>query len=316
MKKILGIVAVILLITVTACDDGEMTVKTFNFTGEVEACDTQPNVYIKTTGSEVLIVDLSATPLLNIEGTRPVTVNSIKYRNYSSNTGLLSIVCNTLDSADAYVLEEWTGSGNMQIITTKIETTDGSISYSHTMTFLDVSLTKGDETIRIENTDFGDVPTSLKIKFRLASTSEIPRQLSTCGDALYTYSSGDFVADRDALYLNFEDDTFDDIEAEITIDLNDTNSLALYHYNGSIGPSVLCPNSPVISPNVDEAWEAATGRVRIVKETDNSNVVHYNIYLYDDVVFFNITSAAVAAETFTPATDPLTGYYYLGQYTP
>ena len=321
MKKILGILTLILLITVTACDDGEMTVKTFNFTGDVKKCPTEDNIYIKTTGSEVLIVDLSSTPLLNIAGTRTVQVSNIKYRNYSSSTGLLGIVCNTLDSADAYVLEEWTGSGNMEIITTKLPVvpTDGTISYSHTMTFLDVSLTKGDETIRIENTDFGDVTTSLKIKFRFASTTITPTQLLTCGDALYTYSSGNFVADHDALILNFAESTFDDIADETTVPLDNTNYLVVKHYTGSIGTSVLCPPSPAnapSTPNADEIWEAATGSVKIVKTTDSSNVIHYDIYLYNDVKFFNITTSAVTQETFTPTTDPATGYYYLGQYTP
>jgi hypothetical protein len=314
MKKIFGILTLILLITVTACDDGEMTVKSFNFTGTVNLCDTQDNIYIKTTGSEVLIVDLSSSPLLNIAGTKPSVPVTVKYRNYSSSNGLLSVVCSTLDSPDAYVLEEWTGSGNMEIITTEIAVNSaGQKQYSHTMTFLDVSLTKGDETIRIQNTDFGTVTTHLSFEFDLASGDEVnPTQLAECGDLIYTYR-GD-----EALLLNFAEGTFNTVEGDTIINLDGTdNYLTLKVYSSSVGTSTLCSDDAPTTPIVKERWEAIDGRIKLTKTLDTSvtpNLMVYDIYLYDDVIFYN---SATTTESFTPeptGSDADGDYYYLGQY--
>lgn len=321
MKKIIGLLALILL--VTACDDGEMTVKSFNFTAEPDECAAVENYYVKTNGTEALMLDLTDNPLLNVEGTReiPLANGKVIYRNYSGTTSREIICGGGVSNPDVYVLEEWTGSGTIEVVTTKLPVgDDGFIRYSHTITFLDVSLTKGNETIRIQNTDYGEVTTNLGIKFRFASTTETPIQLLDCNGTPYTYSTGaDFVGDRDALRLNFAPGTFENIVDETTINLGNTNSLYLTHFDGSIGPSVICPTGPVITPNVIEAWLATTGRVKIVKSTDSSNVVHYDIYLYDDIKFFNITSSAVATESFIPepnGSDADGSYYYLGQYTP
>lgn len=318
MKKILALLTLLVLVSVTACDDGEMTVQSFNFTGTPTACTTQSNVYIKTTGSEVLILNLASSPLLNIEGTRTVALaaGTIKYRNYNTDSGLASVVCSTLDSPDAYVLEEWTGSGSIEIVTTKLPVaeTDGIIKYSHSITFTDVSLSKGNETIRIEGTDFGSITTTLKIKFRFASATETPTQLLACGNQPYTYNS-----DYDALRLVLADGTFDGVEGESTVTLSSTNYLSLRHYTSSLSSSVLCStNAPIVT--VDEAWQAIQGEVKLVKTIETVGGISqmvYDIYLRD-VVFFNITSSAVLTETFRPVNNYTdsegVSYYYLGQY--
>ncbi|MFP9100792.1 hypothetical protein ACLI09_17230 [Flavobacterium sp. RHBU_24] len=328
MKKILGILIVLLLITVTACDDGEMTVKTFNFTGEVAPCGTVANLYIKNSGTEVLLMDLSTHPLLNIASELdesgvpiPAVVNlpagAVIYRNYSANASA-SVVCSNIDNPAIYVMEEWKGSGTIEIITTKLDVpeTTGLIQYSHSITFLDVSLTKGDETIRIQNTDYGSVETSLSFEFRFASGDEVnPTQLTACGDFLYD------TAGNEALLLNFADNTISNTVDETIINLDAaTNYLTLKVYTGTVtGISTICTGNPSLTPTEKERWVAATGRVKIKKIVDSSNVPHYDIYLYDDIRFYNITTSAVALENFTPEptdADADGDYYYLGQYTP
>ncbi len=316
MKKIFGILALFLLLS--SCDDGDMSFQTFNFDGDLLACSTVDDVYLKINGSEVLILDLSSTPLLNIasvdtdgDGEIDPTIiqlssGKIKYRNYNA-TASSSTVCSNIDSSSISILEEWLGSGTISITTT---TTD-NITYSHSITLVDVSFTKGDETLRLLDNYLGERTTSVGFDFDFESDTESPTEFLICTDEDNIYTTGS--SSTEALILSFASGTFQNImdnigtTTENTIAINTNNVLRLRVFSSTAGSDSFCSITPPLSPTETARWETiSTGSVKIVT-TQEGNVFTHEMYL-QNVVFYN---AANSTESYipVPAEDDTTDYF-------
>ncbi|HYD90274.1 MAG TPA: hypothetical protein VEA37_02165, partial [Flavobacterium sp.] len=99
MKKIFCLIAALSLLS--GCDDGDMTFKSFDFSGVTSQSCNNSNIYFKINGEEALILTLSDGALLNeetVDGPREIAVgsggNTIIYRDYEG-TVTSSMLCAT-----------------------------------------------------------------------------------------------------------------------------------------------------------------------------------------------------------------------------
>lgn len=319
MKKIFGLLALFLILS--SCDDGDMTFQSFNFDGDPVACSTTDNVYLKINGNEVLLLDLSSHPLTNVPSltdtngdpvpeTFTLSLGTIKYRNYQNNSSSTSVpansVCTNIDNADISVLEEWQGSGSISVITTKLETdANEPQQYVHSITLVDVSFTKGDETIRIENNFFGEIDSNTDINFAF---NDAAGDILDCTDNLYKLSGSE------SLQLFFASGVINNTVDTTDVPLNSSNFLVYKDFTSTVSVTSICGNNPPASPTVEKNWQTETeGTVRIVTTAETVGgvtVYNHDIYLVD-VRFYNMFSAG---EYFIPTATETDGSYYVGTY--
>ena len=168
MKKLIVLVATVFLLQ--ACDDGDITLESFNFdTVAVQNCPTNNLVY-KIKSNELLLLNIPASSFINEEtpdgSPRVVTVsssNKIIYRIYSDNLSS-SGICSILPPATPVVEKEWNASGGrIEIITDKLFATDGTTvtGYTHNIKLVNVNFSNSDNSFSFTEYIFGNYRTNL-----------------------------------------------------------------------------------------------------------------------------------------------------------
>jgi hypothetical protein len=175
MKKIIGLCALLLLFN--SCDDGDLTIKKFNFdtSAKVETCSGK-GLFFKIKNNEALILSIPVTSFPNVvtPENQPTTIiisatNKVTYRLFDSNV-TTSYFCEILPPATPTVLEEWYAnngvtavSGLIEITTTEIinPTTTLLTGYNHLIVFKNITFTKGGNSFTYDTYTFGSYITSL-----------------------------------------------------------------------------------------------------------------------------------------------------------
>src|SRR6478609_7051616 len=131
MKRILGLLS--LLLFITSCDDGDITVDAIDFT-EVAAqkCSAKDVIY-KVKGSEMLYLEIPATTFTDKENLEnaPIVLeinstNKVTYRKYDDEVSADNI-CPTIPNATPNLMEQWKASGGtIQITATAIKNTNST----------------------------------------------------------------------------------------------------------------------------------------------------------------------------------------------
>lgn len=323
MKKIFGLIAALIL--VMGCDDGEMSFNSFNFSAGTPSLCSQSNIYYKINGSEVLLIDLSETPLTNVATTpgqpRSITIgggNTITYRNYSDTPSSGSI-CSFPAPASPTVLEEWTGEGTISVVTTVIRNTSNIVTgYSHKITLVDLSFSKDGETTRIVDNEFGSITIPIGFTFNFGTTDDELR-LRSCPENNLVYKR----KSAETLILNLDSERFTGYVAgdTHTIDvatLTDEGILFLV-YTGSIGDGHICDVIAPTSPTIRERWEAITGTATIITENAPGGVgLQHKIRFSANMVFEKVSDNSGQTFMISDLATPITGEtdYYFGIYTP
>lgn len=333
MKKIFCFIVALILLT--GCDDGEMTFQKFNFTGTLKECSLKTGTYIMTTGTEALIIDLAATPLVNIESAKnsagelisrniALGANALEYRVYTS-TVTSDNICNATGDASVTIKDRWQGTGNLGIVTKKQTDSKGVITFIHSITLTDATFTKDGETIRIEDNYLNTVTTSMGVIFNFANDKEEdPIYLNACSiDTNKRY----VIKKSEAIVLKFAPGTLNNGDAldVRTVTLNsDTNvetanNIMVRVFKGEgINPNRICTGDGSVTPAEQAQWLARSGEVKL-KRSLISGVFNYDVYIAKDVAFYNITTNN--GEFFTPdpnfpdTTGDFADYYYLGRIT-
>lgn len=171
MKKFLALFITVVLNT--SCDDGEITLKSFNFENQsVQKCSTKP-IVLKTNDEELLLInftndsDYEAAFLGEETGDTPRVFpisSSIQviYRKYSANVNYQTTICSDLPPATPTVKKEWTASGgNIIIETNNIYDTDGVtvIEFTHNITFENINFEGSEDSFSFTSYIFGDFTT-------------------------------------------------------------------------------------------------------------------------------------------------------------
>ena len=167
MKKIIAFIFCAFLFS---CDDGDITLQSFNFEGQsVQKC-ADNNLIFKIKNDELLLIDIPESNFVNVvtpDGApREVIINSsntVIYRKYSGNL-TSSTICNSLPPATPVVNKEWNATGGTILIETDERfDTDGTtlIGYTHNITFENVSFSNPENTFSFTTYIFGDYETGL-----------------------------------------------------------------------------------------------------------------------------------------------------------
>ena len=329
MKKIL---ALFLLLTLAACDDGDMSFDTFNFGNSAPSRCGDSNIYFKINGTEVLILNIPPANLANIPSETELVdgqleyqpriislsgTNSIIYRNYDGAvTGQSNLFCTDIPAASPSVLQEWQGSGTLGIATAPVINTETQriTGYRHTVILLDVSFNRDGETVRIIDSNFGSITTPLGYTFDFGSEQdEAPIPIYECENGLVFNRRG-----QEALVLDFGPENFPTQEGTfnpINLETDTENTIRLYVYSGTITNNNICSNQPVVTPTLTAIWRATQGQVEItsIADTNSATGYRYQIRFYD--IEFENSSRPGEVISGISNTD-LGDYYYFGEYIP
>lgn len=173
MKKLL--VTLVSIFIFTSCDDGDITLESFNFTNQqIQKCDDPNKTFLyKVNGKELLLFNISAdlytydptetefpyTKIYPITGATP----AISYRLYS-DTVPATFICNSIAPATPVVTNEWIATGGtIEVTTTERYETDGVtlIGYTHTFKLLNVNFANSNNSFSFEEYLFGGYQTNL-----------------------------------------------------------------------------------------------------------------------------------------------------------
>jgi hypothetical protein len=167
MKKIIAFIFCAFLFS---CDDGDITLQSFDFDGQsVQKC-ADNNLIFKIKNDELLLINIPESNFANVvtPDNEPIEVtintsNTVVYRKYSGNLSSTTI-CSTLPPATPVVSNEWEATGGTILIETDERfDTDGTtvLGYTHNITFVNVSFSNSDNTFSFTTYLFGDYETGL-----------------------------------------------------------------------------------------------------------------------------------------------------------
>jgi len=168
MKKI---TLLLILVFSFSCDDGYFDAPAFDFGETVYDCDVIANKYVlfKLATAESLIVTLTTQQIKNEVSTDPIEVaitsdNTI-YRTFNGAISS-SYFCQTIPPIDPQIVANWTGVAGTSnyIIVETIEELDANnilIGYRHFISFQNLKLENGDNSIIYEEEIFGEFVTGL-----------------------------------------------------------------------------------------------------------------------------------------------------------
>lgn len=154
-----------------SCDDGYFDAPAFDFSETVYDCDVVDNKYVlfRLAAAESLIITLTNQQIKNEVTTEPVEVavtgDNVIYRTFDAEVSS-SYFCQTIPPVEPRVVANWTGSTGSAsfIIVETIEELDENdilIGYRHFITFENLKLENGDNSITYEEEIFGEFVTYL-----------------------------------------------------------------------------------------------------------------------------------------------------------
>ena len=166
MKKI--IVLLLVLISLSSCDDGELTLESFNFEGQsIQKCDDNLLLF-KTKNDELLLISLSDEeytkafkPEVTGDTPREVFINNENVIIYRKYTGAVTsnTICTLIPASTPTVAKEWLATGGtISVETNEIrdETTDEVIAHTHNITFLNVLFANAENSFGFESYIYGN----------------------------------------------------------------------------------------------------------------------------------------------------------------
>lgn len=265
MKRLLGIFTALLL--TTACDDGDLTVDTIDFS-EVNAqkCSSRDVIY-KVKDTEMLILAIPASTFTNDETTEgnPIEVSigsniEVIYRQYSGGASSDNI-CPTIPSATPNLLEEWNATaGTVQITTTAVKTVNPTngitqvTGYKHFIVFKNITFQKPNGTQVYETYTFGNYTTSVS---PLAFGFDEEAEKSTCDNRIFNFSGGEsFVLDLADYSTLFQSEV---TTTPRTALISDSNKVTYRLFNGTVNDAYFCATTTPITPLLSQEWTANDG---------------------------------------------------------
>lgn len=167
MKRYIGLF--LLALSLNACDDGDITLQSFDFEAQtIQNCNTNELLF-KIKNSELLLVTLPSTAIQNVETPEnepreiQITGNTqVLYRKYSGNLTNATI-CSAIPPSSPSVSKEWVATGGtIEIITSERRNTDDElIGYTHNIRFVNVNFSSNEDSFSFVSYIFGNYQTNL-----------------------------------------------------------------------------------------------------------------------------------------------------------
>jgi hypothetical protein len=266
MKQVLG--ALLLLIILNACDDGDLKIDVIDFSDTtIEACS-EKDVLYKTNEAEILISAFNFDTYLEEDET-PVddpievtinTTNQVIYRQYNGTVSSDNI-CPTIPAATPNLLEEWVAtSGTIQITSTSVKTIDSNnatriTGYKYNIVFKDITFQKPSGEQTYETYTFGDYTKSVDA-LPFAFDEELNK--STCDNRIFDFSG------REAFILDVSTNFSTLFPNEVTTTpriayIDDINKLTYRLYSNTVTDTYFCTIPTPSLPIIEEDWKAVNG---------------------------------------------------------
>ncbi|WP_164975443.1 hypothetical protein [Flavobacterium piscinae] len=298
MRKIVGFF--VLLFSLNACDDGDFTIESFDFTSATtNSCNSGESGFFiyKINDNEALILQIPETNFENeITPTgvpRTLSINStnkVIYRLYNGDLNT-NVICNTIPPANPTVTKEWNAlSGNIEISTSVNkevdETTNASeiTGYTHSIVLRNVNFDTGNGNQQLfTELVFGDYVTSS------LRQGDFDVNIAQCGsDNSFLFkipvigSSTPANVPPQAMTLRIDPNLF---VAEVTPEnqprtalINGTsNFLQLVYYNDIIGSEFLCASETPTYPIPIEEFNAENGVTDVSGIIEVTTTIEYEI---------------------------------------
>ena len=269
MKRIFGVL--ILLLIITSCDDGKLTVDAIDFsTVAVQKCPDKDVLY-KIKDSEMLVIEIPAT-IFTADQTpvgMPIVVplsNTIKvtYRKYAS-TVTLQNVCGTLPSATPNLIEEWIAtSGTIQIISTAIKTTNSTdnstriTGYTYNIIFKNITFQKPSGPQGYQTFAFGNYTTSVS-PLAFGFNHIFVKSTCTVDNRIFDFAGGEVFTLDIANYSALFESAITQPGMPRTALISANNKFSYRLYSNVITNAYFCTSPPPQTPLLAQQWDAING---------------------------------------------------------
>lgn len=265
MKRILCILS--LLMIITACDDGNLTVDVIDFSEVAAQKCSDKDVIYKVKDGEMLFIEIPAATFTSdaTPDGEPIEVainstNKVTYRKYDGTVSS-SNICPTVPDATPNLKEEWHAtSGTIQITSTAIKTTNSTdnstriTGYTYNIVFKNITFQKPSGPQVYETFTFGNYATTIS-QLDFGFNHEVDK--STCSTKIYDFHGGEVftldVADYAALFANEVTTT------PRTALISATNKLSYRLYSNTITDVYFCTATIPATPTLTQQWDAIDG---------------------------------------------------------
>ena len=321
MKRFLVLFAFLILLS--ACDDGDFSVRAFDFTGAtpVSCGEGADFVLYEIKGNQAMIIQINqdnfkeaitATDspiILNIDANTKVT-----YRLYDGNVSQTSI-CDSPPAASPKVIEEWVATGGKIKISTiaihPVDETTGAnfiTNFSHTINFSDIVFKNGDRT----QTQNGDTLFGIyKVAATQPSTVFTTAEINDCDSNKLLFK---FVGSQaitldlsPATYAYLFENVATPTDAPRTAAISATNKLTYRVFETGLNQAYFCTSPVPATPVLRDLWTAETGDgsttgiIEVATTSIGTSFVH--------TIKFRKINFVKDALSFTFGTDYLFGGY-------
>lgn len=270
MKRILSIFLLLLLIT--ACDDGDITVDVIDFSEATAQKCSDKDVIYKVKDSEMLLIEIPVEATLTEDETpadAPIQLqinatNKVTYRKYNGTVSANNI-CPTIPDGTPNVIEQWTAiDGIIEIKATAIKTTNtttGFVSisgYRYDIAFKNITFQKPNGTQRYDDFPFGNYNTTSS---SLAFGFDTIANKSTCSSTdnrIFNFSGSEALIFDTANYSTL----FPDAETAgtpRTALISSENKLTYRLFDGTINNAYFCAATVPAIPDPKQEWNALDG---------------------------------------------------------
>lgn len=287
MKRILGLLS--LLLFITACDDGDLTVDVIDFS-EVAAqkCSAKDVIY-KIKDGEMLFLEIPASTFTENETLEnaPILValsSTVKatYRKYDA-TVTANNICPTVPDATPNVTEQWDAtSGTVEITATAIKTTNETThatqitGYKYYIRLLNVTFQKPSGPQVYEEFIFGNY---VKTISALAFGFDDQADKSTCDNRVFNFSGSEaLILDTGTNFSTLFANAVTTTPRTALIDA--TNKLTYRLYTNAVDDEFFCavptPSTPILSQewNAVAGIEATSGIIEVTTTTFGASFQH------------------------------------------
>ena len=268
MKRILGVL--MLLLFITACDDGRLTVDAIDFSQvAAQKCSAKDVIY-KVKDAEMLYIEIPDTTFTADQtpdgAPKQVPLSStikVTYRKYARAASALN-VCPTVPDATPNLIEEWNAtSGTIVITATAIKTTNTTTGfekitgYNYYIVFKNITFLKpGGLQQNYDTFVFGNY-TKTVTPLSFGFDTEVNKSTCTGDNRIFDFSVSKVftldVADYNTLFAGAVTTT------PRTALISTDNKLSYRLYSNAINNAYFCASPTPLTPTLTQEWDAING---------------------------------------------------------
>lgn len=270
MKRILSLLS--LLLFITACDDGNLTVDEIDFSDvPVQKCSDK-DLYYKIKDDKMLFIEIPASTFTENETLdgAPIEVqinstNKVTYRRYAGTVTSANI-CGAAPDVTTNLVEQWNAtSGIIQIIATAIKTTNATdnstriTGYTYNINFKNIIFQKPDGPQGYGVYPFGNYTKTVSaLAFGFNEEVDKSSCSTTTSTKIYDFSGGEVFTLDVADFANLFASTPTPLGTPRTVLISATNKLSYRLYSNAVNDAYFC-GTPNPTTTLLQQWDAVNG---------------------------------------------------------